>query len=56
VIGGAGRVIALVLAIAMFVFSLWMYSRTSDWVALVFAFGSAAYAAYFFNSARGPGP
>lgn len=48
----AGRVVALVLAIAMFVFSLWMYSLTGDWVAIVFAVGSAAYAIYFFNTAR----
>jgi hypothetical protein len=54
VIGGAARVVALLLAIAMFVFSLWMYSRSGDWVALVFALGSAAYATYFFYSARGP--
>jgi hypothetical protein len=43
------RVIALGVAIAMFVFSLWMYSRTGDWVAIVFAAGSAAYAMYFFS-------
>ena len=48
------KVIALLLAVAMFLFSLWMYSRSGDWVALVFAIGSAAYAVYFFNSARGP--
>ena len=51
--GGAGRVLGLVLAVAMFVFSLWMYSRNGDWVAIVFAVGSAAYATYFFTSFRG---
>ena len=50
------RVIALLVAVAMFVFSLWMYSRTGDWVAIVFAFGSAAYATYFFTSVRGGKP
>ena len=48
-----GRVLALIVAIGMFVFSLWMYSRTGDWVAIVFAIGSAAYATYFFTSVRG---
>ena len=46
------RWLALALAVAMFVFSLWIYSRTGDWVAVVFALGSAAYGIYFFNSAR----
>ena len=46
------RILALLVAIAMFVFSLWMYSRTGDWVAIVFAIGSAAYGTYFFNSVR----
>jgi hypothetical protein len=50
------HVIALLVAIAMFVFSVWMYSRTGDWVAIVFAIGSAAYATYFFTSARGGKP
>lgn len=48
-----GRWLGLVLAVAMFVFSLWMYSRSGDWVAIVFAVGSAAYATYFFTRARG---
>ncbi|MEE4145057.1 MAG: hypothetical protein V2I26_09685, partial [Halieaceae bacterium] len=50
------RVVALVVALAMFVFSLWMYSRTGDWVAIVFAVGSAAYAMYFFSGTRGGNP
>ena len=45
--------LGLVIAVAMFVFSIWMYSRNGDWVAIVFAIGSAAYATYFFSSARG---
>jgi len=44
-----GRIIGLVLALAMFVFSLWMYSRTEDWVAILFAIGSAAYAGFFYK-------
>ena len=47
-----GRVVALVLAIAMFAFSLWIYSLTGDWVAIVFALGSAAYGIYFYTTAR----
>lgn len=46
----AARIIALVIAAAMFVFSTWMYSRTGDWVAVVFALGSVAYGVYFFSS------
>lgn len=45
----AGRIIGLILAIAMFVFSLWMYSRTGDWVAIVFAIGSVGYTLFFFH-------
>ncbi len=47
------RLVALVVAVAMFVFSLWMYSRTGDWVAIVFAVGSAAYAMYFYSGTGG---
>ena len=47
------RLIALVAAIAMFCFSLWTYSRTGDWVAMVFALGSAAYGVFFFTSSTG---
>lgn len=46
-------ILALAAALAMFVFSLWVYSRTGDWVAIVFTLGSAAYAIYFFSSFRG---
>lgn len=51
-----GRVVALLLAVAMFVFSLWMYSRTGDWVAIVFAIGSAGYTMLFFGSVTGRKP
>jgi hypothetical protein len=46
----SGRIIALIVAIAMFAFSAWMYSRTGDWVAAIFALGSVAYGVYFFSS------
>tara|TARA_R110001592_G_scaffold38609_2_gene127290 strand:+ start:3285 stop:3455 length:171 start_codon:yes stop_codon:yes gene_type:complete len=48
-----GRIIGLVLAVAMFIFSIWMYSRTGDWVAILFAAGSAAYATFFFRNVLG---
>jgi len=49
----AGRNIGVVLTLAMFVFSVWMYMRTGDWVALVFAAGSFGYAAFFFRVKTG---
>lgn len=54
--GTSARVLALGVAIAMFLFSLWMYSRTGDWVAIIFALGSVAYAVFFFTSAFGGKP
>jgi Mg/Co/Ni transporter MgtE len=51
-----GRIVGLVLAVAMFIFSVWMYSRTGDWVAILFAIGSAAYTMFFFSSASGKKP
>jgi hypothetical protein len=38
---------------AMFIFSAYMYQRTGDWVALLFAAGSLAYGAFFFSQGRG---
>lgn len=52
----AARLLALAAAVAMFCFSLWTYSRTGDWVAIVFALGSAAYAIYFFTTSPGENP
>jgi hypothetical protein len=46
---GAGRKIGLAVALAMLVFSAYIYVRTGDWVALVFIVGSLAYAAFFFS-------
>ena len=50
--GSLPRMLALVAAIAMLVFSLYMYSNTGDWVAMVFALGSIAYIALFASMAR----
>jgi hypothetical protein len=46
----SGRVLGLVVAVAMFFFSAWMYLRTGDWVAAVFALGSVGYGVFFFSS------
>jgi LEA14-like dessication related protein len=37
----------------MFLFSAWMYQRTGDWVAAVFAIGSLAYAVFFYTQGGG---
>jgi len=42
--------VGLILTAAMFAFSTWMYWRTGDWVALVFALGSFGYALFFLNA------
>jgi hypothetical protein len=52
-VSGPARIIALVIAAAMFAFSTWMYMRTGDWVALVFALGSVAYGVFFFSTGTG---
>lgn len=44
-----GRVVGLVVTGAMFLFSAWMYQRTGDWVAAVFAVGSLAYGLFFYS-------
>jgi hypothetical protein len=44
------RFLALAAATAMFCFSLWSWSRSGDWVAIVFALGSAAYGIFFFTT------
>jgi hypothetical protein len=51
-----GKTVGLLLATAMFVFSLWMFSRGGDWVAAVFAIGSAAYGIFFFTSGKNKSP
>ena len=37
----------------MFAFSSWMYLRSGDWVALVFALGSVAYGVFFWSTRTG---
>ena len=41
------RLIGLVIAAAMFLFSAVLYVRSGDWVAAVFAVGSLGYGAFF---------
>jgi len=43
------RLIGLAAALLMFLFSAWMYQRTGDWVAAVFAGGSLAYGLFFWS-------
>lgn len=50
------RWVGLVLTLLMFVFSIWMYLQTSDWVALVFAGGSFGYAVFFMAAKRRQSP
>ena len=50
--GSVPSLLALVAAIAMLVFSLYMYSTTGDWVAMVFALGSIAYIVLFASMAK----
>jgi hypothetical protein len=45
----SAMVAGLVIALLMFLFSSWMYIRSGDWVAAVFALGSVAYALFFFG-------
>lgn len=46
------RTAGLVAAIAMLLFSGYMYMRTGDWVALVFIAGSLGYGVFFFSAMR----
>lgn len=46
---GSGRFIGLAAALAMFVFSTWMYQSTGDWVAALFAAGSLGYGVFFYS-------
>jgi hypothetical protein len=48
-----GRAIGLLVALLMFCFSAWMYTRTGDWVAALFALGSVAYGFFFYTSTAG---
>ena len=41
------RYIAAALALAMLVFSVFVFLRTGDWVAMLFVLGSLAYLLFF---------
>lgn len=43
------RILALLVALGMFVFSVYMYSTTGDWVAGLFALGSLMYFVFFLQ-------
>lgn len=45
----AGKYIGLAATGAMFFFSAYMYQRSGDWVAAVFAIGSLGYGIFFYN-------
>lgn len=43
-----GRIIGLLAALAMFLFSSYLLLKTDDWVAAVFAVGSLGYIVFFY--------
>jgi hypothetical protein len=45
--------IGMVAALAMLLFSAYIYQRTGDWVALVFIAGSLGYGVFFFSGFKG---
>ncbi len=47
------RLIGLLAAVAMLLFSAFVYTRTGDWVALVFLAGSLAYVVFFWSTRTG---
>lgn len=49
---GAARIIGLIVAVLMLLFSGYMYQATGDWVALVFVLGSLGYVAFFVSGLR----
>ena len=50
------RLIGLIAAIAMLLFSAWMYLQTGDWVALIFILGSLGYIVLFLTTSTGRTP
>lgn len=48
----AARLIGLIAAIAMLLFSGWVYLQTGDWVAVIFILGSLGYLAVFLTSSQ----
>ena len=49
-LSNTARIIGLIAAIAMLLFSIWMYFQTADWVALIFVVGSLGYIVVFFTA------
>ncbi len=47
------RIIGLLIALAMAIFSAYMFMRTGDWVAAVFCIGSVAYIIVFLSPRAG---
>ena len=43
-----GRIIGLLAALAMLLFSSYLFLQTGDWVAAVFAAGSLGYMVFFY--------
>ncbi|CAA0119712.1 Uncharacterised protein [Halioglobus japonicus] len=43
------RTLGLLAALGMFIFSVFIYLRTGDWVAAIFALGSLAYFVFFLS-------
>lgn len=44
----SGRIIGLLAAMAMLLFSTYLFLKTGDWVAAVFAVGSVGYMVFFY--------
>ncbi|GAB5449937.1 MAG: hypothetical protein Hals2KO_02650 [Halioglobus sp.] len=53
IVSSTARLIGLFAALAMLLFSAWIYLRTSDWVALIFILGSLGYIVLFVSSGKG---
>ena len=49
-LSNTSRLVGLVIAAGMFLFSAYIYISTGDWVAAVFAVGSVAYGLFFFTT------
>ena len=43
-----GRIVGLLAALLMFLFSTYLFLQTGDWVAAVFAAGSLGYMVFFY--------
>lgn len=46
------RILGLIVALAMLVFSAVTYMKTGDWVAAVFCLGSVAYMVFFASDSQ----